>query len=238
MDRRRQRIELHKFDRACQRGDIDECKRVIHANPDLLEPWILLLLLLHWAVNSDQLEICAWLIEVASFNMYTGGEALMHLLRDTQTSLKILDLLIAHGADIDQPWVSADTPLHVAVNHGRHPRLIARLIARGANVNAIAHCHVTPLFAAARGGYAKICQLLIANGADVGARAYVENHPELGAISPLSVAAFYGRANVHKAIIKDATDKVVAFVSCINDMMCFDLIELFVLEIAHPYIDK
>jgi len=60
------------------------------------------------------------------------------------------------------------TPLHVTAWFG-HKELTELLLAKGADVNAMADGGLTPLHTAALGGYKEIAELLIAKGADVNA---------------------------------------------------------------------
>lgn len=74
--------------------------------------------------------------------------------------------LITDGADVNfvNPQFG-DTPLHAASASGADS-VVAALLARGANVNAIAHYAMTPLHYAAKAGHASTAKLLLEKGAN------------------------------------------------------------------------
>ena len=99
---------------------------------------------------------------------------------------KIVELLIAKGADVHEKAKDGTTPLLIATLLG-HKEIAELLIAEGANVNAKDMNGLTPLHRATYQGYKEIAELLIAKGADVNAKDDIgytpvdwakENHPE------------------------------------------------------------
>src|SRR3954470_24802058 len=82
----------------------------------------------------------------------------------------VAELLLEHGAAIDQPASqSADFPLHLAARQG-HADVVALLLEKGAEVNGTDVAGRTPLFAAAGGNGVDAIRVLVAAGADLEAR--------------------------------------------------------------------
>ena len=78
----------------------------------------------------------------------------------------MVELLLAHGADLRAADNSGETPLHLAVDRG-YFQLAALLIVRGADVKVRDKSGSAPLDEAARRGFREIAQLLIQHGAPV-----------------------------------------------------------------------
>jgi ankyrin repeat protein len=78
-------------------------------------------------------------------------------------------LLLAHGADINQPLANGATPLYLAVQWNRR-RTVGLLLARGANVNAADDDGCTVLHIAAAECDPGMVELLLCYGANVRAR--------------------------------------------------------------------
>jgi ankyrin repeat protein len=93
---------------------------------------------------------------------------------------KIIELLIAHGADANGAYYSK-TPLRASICTNE-TEIVELLIAHGADVNAQDNSGVTPLHTAAYWGYKEIVGLLIAEGADVNAKDQISNRPLHGAV--------------------------------------------------------
>lgn len=78
---------------------------------------------------------------------------------------RVVRILIEFGADVDASsngW----SPLHEAC-HGQHVEVVNVLIGRGVNVNvATSYSGLTPLMQAARNGCMRLCEALLAAGAD------------------------------------------------------------------------
>ena len=83
----------------------------------------------------------------------------------------ILDLLLAHGGDIDMPDQSGETALHIAAS-GRWSGLDVAdiLIAKGADVNALDKFGRTPLHIAAHADNIDVVRSLLAHGANAQAK--------------------------------------------------------------------
>ena len=86
-----------------------------------------------------------------------------------QGKVDVIEVLVAAGADVDDPDQTGTTPLMVAAAQGHTPAVEA-LIRRGANPNVQDRTGMTPLMAAASSGRADMVTFLIDKGADVNAR--------------------------------------------------------------------
>ena len=82
---------------------------------------------------------------------------------------KIVDLLIANGADVNAKAEGDVTPLILSI-FKKDKRIVELLLANGANVNTIIDGGITPLHIAYLEGDKEIIDLLIAKGADVNAK--------------------------------------------------------------------
>lgn len=96
------------------------------------------------------------------------------LLASWKGNIKLVQILLAAGADITIKAVAGDTILHIAVNKG-HLEIVNTLLAAGANVNQAGYNNNTPLHNAAQNGNKKLVQLLLEKGANP----YALNNNEL-----------------------------------------------------------
>jgi ankyrin repeat protein len=101
---------------------------------------------------------------------------------------RVVEILLAAGADIDAPNASQYTPLHYAV-FGGQSAMCELLIEKGANVDARNKFELTPLFVAAERGNLEAAKIFVAHGADVNAVS-----PFFG--TPLHRAVFMGHGEV------------------------------------------
>ncbi|TRY87894.1 hypothetical protein DNTS_010193 [Danionella cerebrum] len=83
--------------------------------------------------------------------------------------LRCLQLLLAHGADVDRLDVKAQTPLFTAVC-GRYISCVLALLRAGANPNGSHLNNSSPVLTAAREGDPDILRQLLQHGAEVNAR--------------------------------------------------------------------
>ena len=105
--------------------------------------------------------------------------------------LPVLELLLAHGADVNHPWASdGAAPLYAILGWSKTADGARWLLAHGADPNSVfAENGETPLHAAARSWDLPLVQALVERGADVSRRAKDGR-------TPLAVAALNGNAEV------------------------------------------
>ena len=97
-----------------------------------------------------------------------------------------LEGALGQGASVNEGAPYSKTPLHVAAWLG-HRQVAEALIARGANVDALANIRyfeAAPVYWAAMNGHTDVCEVLVANGADAAGGDWRE--------TPLHGAAEYG----------------------------------------------
>ena len=86
----------------------------------------------------------------------------------------ILEILVAHNADLMACDGDGETPLHIAAQHG-HRNVCNRLIELGADINARDNDNITPLMAAAnRRRYEFVVELLLDHRAHVSKDCLIE----------------------------------------------------------------
>ncbi|XP_056613035.1 ankyrin repeat and protein kinase domain-containing protein 1 [Triplophysa dalaica] len=85
--------------------------------------------------------------------------------------LKIVELLVSKGADVNKTDNQQSTSLHLAADEG-HYRVVRLLTQSGADVNAQDERSYSPLHYGATKGYMSICKYLLNNGADPDARTH------------------------------------------------------------------
>jgi uncharacterized protein len=105
---------------------------------------------------------------------------------------KIVDILLAHGADIDATNSLGWTPLFWAAFNG-HVDTVGRLIALGANPNVCTANGDYPLFMAAYKGYGDVVRLLLAGGAEA-------QTIDASGLTAFSIAKIYGHEHVLDAL--------------------------------------
>ena len=99
----------------------------------------------------------------ADYRLSGGETALFEAVRTG--NVKLVDALLARGANVNTKSRGGFTPLSIAVNDGRVD-FAALLLDRGADVNAADNDGRTPLMAASMRGNLPMVQLLLAHGAD------------------------------------------------------------------------
>ncbi len=83
--------------------------------------------------------------------------------------IPVLEALLAHGANVDQPWATdGSTALYAILNWSRTPEGVLWLLAHGADPNAVfAENGETPLHVAARAWDVPMVDAMVAHGADI-----------------------------------------------------------------------
>lgn len=156
--------------------DLEEARRVLSQYPEIMElypehsgP------LLESAVHRCQTEFVALLLELGAnpnSKRIDSGFPLLYSLVDIEEArrpdaLRIAELLIKAGVNIEQRGINDWTPLHRAACGG-NVAMVKLLIQHGADVNARTEIDdfTTPLMEAALGGDPEIIRLLLEIGAD------------------------------------------------------------------------
>lgn len=104
--------------------------------------------------------------------------------------LAVVELLLTKGAEVNSASDNPQRvmPLHSAVAH-RHLEIARRLVAAGADVNAVQADDFTPLHEAAQNGQREMAELLLEAGAQVNPR-------KMDGKTPLGLALEYEQAQV------------------------------------------
>ena len=79
---------------------------------------------------------------------------------------KVMNMLIARGANLNVKNIVGDTPLHIASRKG-HINLVYAFINYGANVNPTNNIGETPIFGAVKDSTVEILKILFNNGGDI-----------------------------------------------------------------------
>jgi ankyrin repeat protein len=149
----------------------------------------------------------------------SGDTALITAIRSGY--LSVVQVLLAHHADVNAKSPSDITPLHLAAQKG-YADIAGLLITNGADVNAADNNGYTPLYGAASAGNIAAMEVLIAHKAEVNARANDGRTPlsaavereQLGAAALLLKsgadvnATWNGSRPLHDAVIRNNADLV------------------------------
>ncbi|XP_071099325.1 ankyrin repeat and KH domain-containing protein 1-like [Haliotis cracherodii] len=100
-------------------------------------------------------------VDVNAVNM-DGDSALLAACRGG--NVRIVNLLLKHGAKVDACDINKNTPLHLACERG-FTNVVRMLMSHHADPNALNAKEETPLLLASRTGYVRIAQDLLENGA-------------------------------------------------------------------------
>jgi ankyrin repeat protein len=152
-----------------------------------------------------------------------------------------VELLLAHGADINARDIGGRTQLHYAAEEGR-VNVAELLLAHGADVNAKDNEGKTPLRKAAESGKKELAVLLLANGADVNARDNIgltplyrpfskdESELLLAHGADVNAKDNEGKTPLHHAVSDDPKDKTLEGI--VKEITGWDLAQIEVL-LAH-----
>ncbi|XP_067312958.1 ankyrin repeat and SOCS box protein 12b [Pseudorasbora parva] len=121
----------------------------------------------------------------------------------SQGHLRCLEVLLAHGAEVDSLDVKAQTPLFTAVA-AKHLDCVVALLAAGANPNGSLHNNCSPVLTAAREGDQDILSELLRNGADVDVKPKMPDWASNATTcrGPLYISAVYGHLDCFKLLLQ------------------------------------
>ncbi|XP_053129689.1 ankyrin repeat and SOCS box protein 12-like isoform X2 [Hemicordylus capensis] len=121
--------------------------------------------------------------------------------------VRCLEVLLAHGADVDSLDVKAQTPLFTAVSNG-HLDCVRALLEAGANPSGSIYNNCTPLLTAARDGDVDILQELLHHGAEANVKARMPEWAANGAAcsGPLYLSAVYGHLECFQLLLAHGAD--------------------------------
>ncbi|KAJ8338295.1 hypothetical protein SKAU_G00372610 [Synaphobranchus kaupii] len=124
-----------------------------------------------------------------------------------QGHLRCLEVLLAHGAEVDSLDVKAQTPLFTAVS-GKHVDCVAALLKAGADPNGSVYNNCTPVLTAAREGDVDILRELLQHGAEVNVRPKVPEWATnaTACTGPLYLSAVYGHLDCFKLLLLHGSD--------------------------------
>lgn len=101
---------------------------------------------------------------------------------------EIVELFVAHGADVNGAIDNGATPLYIATQKA-HSNIVRFLLSHNADVNQSKDTGATPLYIAAQNGDSEIVKLLLAHGAKV-------RMTTKSGVTPREVAAKHGHIEV------------------------------------------
>jgi ankyrin repeat protein len=137
------------------------------------------------------------------------GETALHVVsrgsHELQDGVRITQLLLEGGADVNTQDNSHDSPLHSASYSGK-PEIARLLLNHGAQADAKNDRGETPLHQVSHGEYEShadgvgIAQLLLACGVDVNAQ-------DTNGATPLHIASWCGKLDIARLLLEQATLK-------------------------------
>ena len=132
-----------------------------NGHDDTLLPWVT------FATRAEAYESLRALLENGGRAEGPEGEALSPLFVAIKMGkVTAVEMLIAHGADVNRPLPQGNTALHLATHGALAPALVGRLLAAGAKVDAFDGKGHTPLMKAASEGESAVVAQLLKAGAD------------------------------------------------------------------------
>ena len=127
------------------------------------------------------------------------GTALHAMAR--KSHVKVGQVLLRHGADLNAPGRWQQTPLHLASLLG-HLEIVQWLLIHGANVNATDDMQWTPLHGATLHGHFEVVRTLLRYKPDLDAQNKIGQ-------TPLHVASSQGQVNILRLLLDHGADAMV-----------------------------
>ena len=183
---------------AARLGDLDSLANLLAAGVSLA-PYITGgETALHAAIRANQVAFARELlrqgVSLSAQTLEDKSRSPLHLAAHLGHT-ELVELLLAHGADVNAGEVGNWRPLH-EVSHTGHLPIAKLLYGAGADVNAVATGGWTCMHQASGNGHPQVVQFLLDNGADLFA---VEDQHQLGA---LHVATQMRKAEVIDLLLK------------------------------------
>uniref|UniRef100_A0A8C4SET8 Ankyrin repeat and SOCS box protein 12 n=1 Tax=Erpetoichthys calabaricus TaxID=27687 RepID=A0A8C4SET8_ERPCA len=121
--------------------------------------------------------------------------------------LRCVEVLLAHGAEVDSLDVKAQTPLFTAVS-GKHLDCVQALLRGGADPNGSIYNNCSPVLTASREGDVEILRELLEHAAEVNVRAKVPDWASNASActGPLYLSAVYGHLDCFKLLLLYGAD--------------------------------
>ena len=167
-------------------------------------------ILLHSASYQGKPEVVGTLlnraIKLTAKNHWS--ETVLHLVsrgrQDSESGVRVAELLLLHGADVNTRNTDHETPLHVASCFGKSG-IVQLLFDHGADANAEAGDGTKLLHQVASGPYEsqedgiRIAELLLKHGAEVDARSKAH-------LTPLHLASYVGKLEMVRLLLDHGAD--------------------------------
>lgn len=140
---------------------------------------------------NDSYQLRTMLAQNAQYVNVKDKDGCQPLHYAAQGTLETIDLLLTYGANAQASGFKGETALHYAACNYRDsaPTIIARLIAHGADLNAMTIYRETPLHMAAKNGFNHTTNELLRLGADKNVKDFLGN-------TPLHWAARHGHTEI------------------------------------------
>lgn len=168
---------------------------------------------LNFAVSQDNYQLLDELLRQDRYKRFINSRSGWGVpgtplrLAASKGHVRCVEVLLAHGAEVDSLDVKAQTPLFTAVTNG-HLDCVKALLKAGASPLGSIHNNCTPLLTAARDGDINILKELLSHGAEANVKARV---PEWAANAtacsgPLYLSAVYGHLECFKVLLLHGAD--------------------------------
>lgn len=163
---------------------------------------------LHFAVSQDNYRLLNELLHQERYKRFINSRSGWGIpgtplrLAASKGHMRCLEVLLAHGAEVDSLDVKAQTPLFTAVSKG-HLDCVKALLDAGANPSGSIYNNCTPLLTAARDGDVDILQQLLDHGAEANVKARLPGWAtnSVACCGPLYLSAVYRHLECFKMLL-------------------------------------